>query len=174
LGAGRGEVYVGPIHGDLHAKNVRARSGDAIVIDFLASKSGPIILDAASLEASLLIDGFVDDPRSANDWFKSVECLYSSDPLLRAPTHQHRKDLSNWFHTSVRQIRLYGAQMEVEAKQYAAALAVALLRKVKKDDSLRGIEDERRAIAYLFASRVLSRAFGPQERAAPEPEPKAS
>src|SRR5579871_4572086 len=54
-------VLVGPIHYDLHAGNVHVRATDAIVIDFAAHNRGPLLWDAASLEASLLVDGFGDN-----------------------------------------------------------------------------------------------------------------
>jgi len=173
-GAGDGEVYVGPVHGDLHAKNVRARGGDAIVIDFLAARSGPLISDAASLEASLLIEGFEGDCRPITEWLGSIECLYNTRPILRAPTHEQRKDPSNWFHASVRQIRLYGTQMELAPGQYVAALSVALLKKASKDLHVHGQEDERRAAAYLIASRVLDTEFAQAHNTPPEQSAEAS
>ena len=55
-------VKVGFIHGDLHALNVLVRGGDAIVIDFeKVDNDMPLLLDLASLEAGLFVEGFIDE-----------------------------------------------------------------------------------------------------------------
>ena len=153
-------VLVGPIHGDLHAANVRVRASDAILIDFAAHRNLPLVFDAACLEASLLIEGFAGDHRDAQEWLKSVEDLYSAPVLDAVRAHPNPKDRSFWFLTSVRQIRRYARQWECGKDQYAAALALALLIKASKDPSVPEPEGSRRAGAYVLAERVLSSTFG--------------
>jgi hypothetical protein len=156
-------VLVGPIHGDLKAANIRVRAGDAIVIDFCAHRPAPLIYDAACLEASLLVDGFGKEALDAHAWMRSIEKLYAHVPLDRGPRHADPKNPSCWFFSCVRQIRLYAQQMERRPGQYAAALALALLRKAEKDNDALEPEATRRAAALVFAAQILSLAFGQQQ-----------
>jgi hypothetical protein len=159
-------VLVGPIHGDLHAANVRVRATDAIVIDFCAHQDFPLVYDAASLEASLLVEGFADDKRDIGEWLGSVAQLYE-DPIMDGTfPHPNPKDRSCWFHACVRQIRRYARQWECADNQYAGALAVALLTKAVKDKSAPEPEASRRAAAYVLAERVLVSTFGSPAAAA--------
>jgi hypothetical protein len=178
-------VLVGPIHGDLHAANVRVRAADAIVIDFLGCKHAhPLVYDAACLEASLLVDGFEGDKRFARDkrgpqrkmedaraWFNAIEILYEHVPLHSDHTPHNPKDPSAWFFACVRQVRLYARRMERGDGQYAGALAIALLKKASKDPDVSDGENFRRAAAFALAERVLVAAFSsesPEDSAAIE------
>ena len=75
-------VMVGPIHGDLHAGNVRVRHGEAVMIDFASQEVGPVLLDLARLEVSFLVDGFKRDSRLNREipavrlWLNSLLKLY--------------------------------------------------------------------------------------------------
>ncbi len=167
-------VLVGPIHGDLHAKNVRVRATDAIVIDFFSHRNSPLLADAASLEASLLVDGFEKDEREPTDWIASIEELYQNSPSTQPTPHGNPADVSSWFYSCVAQIRRHARQWECQDHQYAAALAAALLRKATKDAYARESKASRHAAAYVFAERVLISAFGnaaaaPALNAAPAP-----
>jgi len=153
-------VLVGPIHGDLHAANVRVRATDAIVIDFFSHRIFPLIYDAASLEASLLVEGFADDQRSIEEWQHSLESLYKTSLFDGTLLHPSPKDRSSWFHACVRQIRRYARQWECSDGQYAGALAVALLIKASRDKLVADPEASRRAVAYVFAEKVLVDTFG--------------
>ena len=158
-------VLVGPLHGDLHSANVRVRATDAIVIDFGSHRNFPLVYDAACLEASLLVEGFGDDQRDVQDWLKSLEPLYDLSPLDRFPP-TNPKNRSFWFHACIRQIRHYARQWERGGgPQYAAALAVALLKKARKDKDAPEPEASRRAAAYVLAERVLLLTFGSQPTA---------
>jgi hypothetical protein len=153
-------VIVGPIHGDLHAANVRVRATDAIVIDFYGHREDPLVYDAACLEASLLVDGFPSVRKSKiKNWLQSISTLYDHVPLQGVLKQANPKNQSAWFHSCVRQIRLYARQMEYGPPQYAAALAVALLTKATKDPEVSEPEASRRAAAYVLAERVLSLTF---------------
>lgn len=155
-------VLMGPIHGDLHANNIRVRVTDAIVIDFVAYKNKPLVYDAACLEASLLVEGFSDF--DINDdvllWMGALQPFYEHPKLLEMRIHHHPKHESSWFYACIRQIRLYARQMECCANQYAATLALALLKKSSKDLTVAGSESIRRAAAYVFAEKVLVSTFG--------------
>lgn len=155
-------VLVGPIHGDLHAANVRVRATDAIVIDFAAHRNQPLVYDAACLEASLLVEGFADDGRNVQEWLQSLDSLYEHPPFDFAVTPANPKNRSFWFHACVQQIRRYARQWECGRDQYAGALAIALLNKARKDADVTEPEASRRAVAYVLAERVLAKTFGPQ------------
>lgn len=149
-------VWLAPIHGDLHAKNVLVRTTDAVVIDFFKHGRGPLLYDPASLEAGLLVDGFEGDSRSDSDWLKSIESLYDG-PLYNAPTHCPPKNQSSWYFACVHQIRLHARHMDYDGNQYATALAIAFLKKAAKDLDFGGLE-RYRAAAYVLAERVLLNA----------------
>jgi len=159
-------TLVGLVHGDLHSANVLVRATDAIVIDFFAHQEYPLVFDAATLEASLFVEGFRDDKRAIPDWLKSVEPLYIQKPFLSSPHHVNPKNPSFWFYACVHQIRRYARQWECGDNQYAAALAVALLIKASKDLSALELEASRRSAAYVMAERILVNAFGAPTAAA--------
>jgi len=151
-------ILVGPIHGDLHASNVRVRATDAIVIDFYSHDGAPLLYDFACLEASLLVEGFDESLTDTDSWLASVESLYQGAPDM-APPHADPCAPSCWFHSCVRQIRHHAQRVEKVKGQYAGCLALALLVKATKDLDVREPESSRRAAAYLFAERILSGAF---------------
>ncbi len=153
-------VLMGLVHGDLHSANVRVRASDAIVIDFFAHQKYPLVFDAATLEASLLVEGFADDKRGVQEWLASVEPLYSQAPFNGAMSHVNPKSPSFWFYACVHQIRRYARQWECGQNQYAGALAVALLIKATKNERVAEPEASRRAAAYVLAERLLLAAFG--------------
>jgi hypothetical protein len=155
-------VLVGSIHGDLHAGNVRVRATDAIVIDFYAHSTGPLVYDAACLEASLLVEGFADDDRDTCEWLQSLDPLYEAPVLACGVMQSNPRNRSFWFHACVNQIRRYARQWECGCgqDQYAGALAVALLNKASKDWCAFQPEADRRAAAYVLAERVLTKTFG--------------
>lgn len=153
-------VLIGLVHGDLHSANVRVRATDAIVIDFFAHQKYPLVFDAATLEASLFVEGFRDDKRELQDWLQSVEPLYAEPAVLGPLPHVNPKNASFWFYACVHQIRRYARQWECAENQYAAALAVALLIKATKDLNVPEPEASRRAAAYIMAERLLLTTFG--------------
>jgi hypothetical protein len=152
-------VLIGLVHGDLHSENVRVRATDAIVIDFFAHQRFPLVYDAATLEASLLIEGFSDDTRDIKEWLRSVEPLYAQPPLAGTLPYVNPKNASFWFYSCVHQIRRYARQWECDRNQYAGALAVALLIKATKDPRAAEREASRRAAAYVLAERLLVATF---------------
>ena len=107
-------VLVGPIHGDLHAKNVTfARLTQSSSIS-PRHDCGPLVYDAALLEASLLVDGFDEGRKEVREvmcpkqidqldseirnWLKSIKTLYDHVPLQESLIHPDPKNPSCWFH----------------------------------------------------------------------------
>ncbi|MBI5450168.1 MAG: phosphotransferase [Gammaproteobacteria bacterium] len=154
-------VLVGPIHGDLHATNVLVRSADAIIIDFQKHCENPIVYDAACLEAGLLVDGFSDDKRDEVEWINSIMPLYRETPLHSASTRCHPSNQSSWYYACIHQIRLYARRMQhyddKHGDQYAAALALALLKKASNKKQFVKLKESRRAGAYVIAELILTR-----------------
>jgi hypothetical protein len=156
----KGPTWVGPIHGDLHAGNVRVRGADAIIIDVFAHATRPVLLDAASLEVSLLVDCL---PRRDNDvavWIASIKALYDHAIFGWPATLLSPNDKLEWLHSCIRQVRRYAHQWELQPGQYSAALAFALLSKAQKDSQARDPDASRRAAAYVLAEQLLIANFG--------------
>ena len=165
-----GKVQVGVIHGDLHAMNVLVRGGDAILIDFEKfSERAPLLFDFASVEAGLLVHGFIGDRRTGSELLASVDNLYDVDALVNHKISSCKPgDSSAWFFDCARQIRLQAQQIESVDSQYAVILAVVLSRKAcnpKKfnddaDHSNQLMNSENlRALAFVLAERILLRIF---------------
>jgi hypothetical protein len=158
------KILVGPTHGDLHAGNVRVRANDAILIDFLAHRSRPLLCDFAALETSLLVDGFEEDSLregwDPKEWLNSVMSLYDGTPLLMNPPHSNPKHEVSWFHECIRFIRLYAGRVELCSNQYAGALAVALVIKASKEPKAPDPRNSRLAGAFVIAEKILSCTFG--------------
>jgi hypothetical protein len=93
------------------------------------------------------------------EWMDSIGTLYDNAPLRAQLMPTNPKNSSYWFHSCVRQIRLFARQMEAGNNQYAAVLAMALLRKATKDLTAAEPESSRRAVAYVMAERVLLKTF---------------
>lgn len=149
-------TLIGTIHGDLNASNILIRLSDAILIDFEKLEGGqPLLYDAASVEAGLLVDGFANDTRDLGEWLKSIESLYESHEMFEWRIPCHPKDGSAWFYDCVRQIRLQARQLELEKGQYATALALAFVRKSCNEHIFRNRRDYLRAAAYVLAERIL-------------------
>ena len=177
-------VSMGVIHGDLHATNVLARGGDAILIDFEKVEAhAPVLRDLACLEGGLFVDGFVGDRRDPASILASVECLYApAQLLLGRVTSCHPIDGSAWFFDCAMQIRMHARQFELAPGQYALALAAELVRKACNDNNFdadlkpaaggpgtgsgtnpnasasaeRIRMEQTRAMAYLLAERILT------------------
>jgi len=153
----------GARHGDLHARNILVRATDAIIIDFMRHEVGPLVCDVACLEASLLVDGFADaiGNQKPEALLASLVPLYDRLPTTPGIPDANPRDPSRWFYRAVRQLRLHAHQMETENRQYAGALACALLGQAKRGRNASEPEASLRAVAYVLAERVLLHAFGP-------------
>jgi aminoglycoside phosphotransferase (APT) family kinase protein len=72
-----------PIHGDLHADNVRVRGGDAIIIDLARVTMGPPSADPACMEVWIAFQ--MPPPQVAVDqnlWLRTVRELFSVQNVL--------------------------------------------------------------------------------------------
>ena len=160
-------VLIGVIHGDLHSLNVLVRGIDAILIDFeKVEVNKPLLLDLASLEAGIFVDGFVGERRCKQVLLESIESLYEVKYLV-----QHEKiktnlsDESAWFFDCIRQIRMQAREIEQNEGQYALTLAVELAKKACKQNLIgqnksNGIQltvDDVRSLAYILSQRILTK-----------------
>lgn len=141
-----------PIHGDLHAENVRVRGIDSIVIDFESVRRGPVVTDKACLEVSLLFTAAGD---SAEGWRALVDTLYRDEYLQRVPPPPREPSKREWVWNAVRQIRLLAASCEeTGGEEYRRALVYSLLRRAGFLDDRPG-EQERGDYAFVIAERLL-------------------
>jgi hypothetical protein len=160
----RSPVLVGRVHGDLHSGNILVRANDAIVIDFYSQRGDrPILWDIATLEASLLVEGFPSGQSSPEEiaaWVTALTPLYAEPPLGLGAPEAYPGNPHYWFFVAIQQIRRYAREFGTP-QQYAAALSLALLVKAQKDASeKREPQASRRAAAYYFAERLLTSTFG--------------
>ncbi len=159
-------VLTGVVHGDLHSLNVLVRGIDAILIDFeKVENNKPLLLDLASLEAGLFVDGFVNEHRSRKVVLESIEPLYELNSIVH-----HKKiendlsDESAWFFDCIRQIRMQAREIEKTKGQYALTLSVELAKKACKENLNIQNEsngktltvDDVRSLAYILSQRVLT------------------
>jgi hypothetical protein len=152
-----GPVLMGQIHGDLNAGNIQVRGFDAVLIDFYGCNTGPLLYDAACLEASLLVDGLCYNKKTRVEWQKSVWPIYVDNKQMELISNLPPDSRARWFYISVNEIRTYAHNWEHGSYQYHAVLAVALLKKASKEKDSKGEEKYRRAAAYFFAERILTR-----------------
>jgi hypothetical protein len=153
-------VLVGPVHGDLHAKNVQIRGVDAIAIDFGSQSRAPLLFDAAKLEASLLVEMRFPNDIEVHHWLEVVRPLYEADLLACSPPSVPPGNWATWLYANIRQIRGYARRWQCGDHQYAGALSLALLEKTRKNLDAGEPEASRRAAAYLLAELILQNAFG--------------
>jgi hypothetical protein len=142
---------ISPAHADLHGGNIRARRGDAILIDFYGARRRlPCLFDAACLEVSTAFS-----PRAFNsrDWQEVVETHYSLPGLSRVPGIQARGDLA-WLIRLIRQIRLFTHANRVSESEYTLTIAYALLR-FAVHCPLHDENAKARRHAYMLAERLI-------------------
>jgi hypothetical protein len=160
---GKTSAFVAPAHGDMHATNVLVRHGDAILIDFEKLEANfPLPYDPASLEAGLLVEGFVDDIKNKRltppELLKQIEPLYEQRSLKRCQVTLCRPgDTVEWYYNAVNQIRTLSWSTENEPGQYGLTLALCLLRKgCNTNENLSAEEPNTlRAIAFFFGQKIL-------------------
>lgn len=141
-----------PMHGDLHCGNVRVRGIDSILIDFQLVRDGPLVVDPACLEVSLVFSAAGD----VNDgWRELVDTLYKPEYLDRPPPPANEPSKHEWLWSAVRQLRLIALGCEKSPDEYSTALLYCLLRRArfKEDDPA---EQERAAYAYVIAERLIA------------------
>jgi Ternary complex associated domain 9 len=160
---GNTSPLVAPAHGDMHATNVLVRHGDAILIDFeKLEQHYPLTYDPASLEAGLLVEGFIKDLKKKrfkpNELIQLIAPLYEQSALKgTATTHCRPGDPTEWYFDAVNQIRTLSWAAENEPGQYALTLALCLIRKgCNTHESLEAeAPSMARAIAFFFGQQIL-------------------
>jgi hypothetical protein len=160
---GNTSPLIAPAHGDMHAKNVLVRHGDAILIDFEKLEAEyPLTYDPASLEAGLLVEGFIKDLKKnkaePSELVRLIEPLYEWSRLKGgAMTLCLRGETSEWYYDAINQIRTLSWAAENAPGQYALTLAFCLIRKgCNPHKSLEGVAPRTsRAIAFFFGQKIL-------------------
>jgi thiamine kinase-like enzyme len=142
-----------PIHGDLHAKNVRVRNADAILIDFYLTRPGPILADLASLESTLIFAAVNADDENEN-WKKTVDTLFSKMYMEHAPPPAREPQTREWLWNIVRQIRQVALGMQTSDFEYATLLGIYSLHCAQFAPDYPP-EEYRRAYAYVVAEQLL-------------------
>ena len=165
-----GPTQVGVVHGDLHSLNVMTRGSDAVLIDFdKIEQRAPLLFDLASLEAGLMIGGFIDDTRQISELKNSITELYDDISLLLSSSIWcEPAGESVWFFECVRQIRMQAIPLELVKGHYAAILGVVLLKKACNENVFNAsvdpfhtpsTEEQTRALAYVIGESILIREF---------------
>jgi hypothetical protein len=145
-----------PIHGDLHANNVRIRKDDAIVIDFAHATNGPMCADLASLEVWLSFEWPENTAFDRVTWQSRVEQAYHLDTILAGAPPFDRSE-EHWSLGCLQEVRRLASDATLSAEEYARVLAVYLLRHATFPASAHSCEDDefRRAYAYWLANRLV-------------------
>jgi hypothetical protein len=112
-------------HGDLHCANVRARAGEAILIDFHSVGPGALSTDPATLEVSLCLEFQAPEV----GWLAAMDELFSMENLRTVPRPREPTAPLNPLWEAVRQIRRYGLAEQVTDYEYCQAVAIQLIRK---------------------------------------------
>lgn len=138
-------------HGDLHCGNVRARAGEAILIDFQSVGAGPLSTDPATLEVSLALEF---QSATEADWHATMAQLYSIDNLRAVPRPRQPTAPLNPLWEAVRQIRRYGLADQIADDEYARAVAIQLLRKASHECN-GGEDPSRRPLLIKLAAAIV-------------------
>lgn len=151
-----------PMHGDMHAENVRVRNDDAIIIDLAKAGMGPLCADIASLEVWLSFEVPSEPKKIPNreDWTVIVREMYSPQNVARPPNLATTDVGTDWLRACARQTRMFGGAICECNTEYATAIAVHLLRRAcysrDEGDALYLAEDAyRRALAYQLGSSLV-------------------
>ncbi len=145
-----------PIHGDMHAENVRVRGSDAIIIDLAKATMGPLAADPASLEVWIAFQtppqGFEIEPV---EWLQTVQALFSY-PLVVEPDPSNIGAGTKWLRDGVIHARRIALASSVPV-DYAITLALFLLRRATfEPDAIAPIDDEyRRTWAWVLGCQLL-------------------
>lgn len=145
-----------PMHGDMHAENVRVRNNDAIIIDLANACSGPLCADVASLEVWLTFQ-IPSSEKQIPDrevWMQIAKELFSPTEVTRPPGLASTDVGLDWLRGCIRQTRMIaGAICECDT-EYPTAIALHLLRRAQY--TAENEEDAyRRGYAYFLGSQLV-------------------
>jgi Ternary complex associated domain 9 len=120
----------GTTHGDLHGNNVRIAGADAILIDFASVDYGPLTVDPAALDVSLMMDTRLV---AGDDWMRLADEVYELK-ALRAPAVPPRpeRDAANLL-DALHYIRQTAFTVQFSDVEYPVVVALQLLRKASYD-----------------------------------------
>lgn len=146
----------GPIHGDMHAENVRVRGEDAIIIDLTKVAMGPPGADPACLEVWIAFQ--MPDPGLKVDeavWLRTVQDLFSYQQVA-SPPHTDPSAPLAWLRDGILHTRRASLIASTPA-EYAITLALYLLRRARFDpDPVNTQVDElRRTWAWILGCQLL-------------------
>jgi len=137
-------------HGDLHDRNVRVRNNQAILIDFAAVATAPLVADPAALDAALCLDA---QASSFEHWRDTVTDLYLPANVFSLPSPPPPGALMPHLVHAVRQVRRHGLADAFSAEEYATALAIFLLRHALREPREKE-QPNRRAVVFFLAERL--------------------
>jgi hypothetical protein len=160
----------GTTHGDLHGNNVRIASSDAILIDFASVDYGPLTVDPAALDVSLMMDTKLI---AGDDWVRLADEVYELK-ALRAPAVPPRpeRDAANLL-DALHYIRQTAFTVQFSDMEYPIVVALQLLRKASYDgDDAEG--QRRRVHAYRLADRIIVQLADEHFRTAARRTPDAA
>lgn len=156
-----------PMHGDLHAENVRVQDDRAILIDLASVASGPLSADLAALETWLAFEVPPDAPSDEyedQEWRAVIDHLYAPDAFRHLPQPSEATSQLCWLSTCLLQIRAFGKAIQTCPNEYQSAVAVNLLRRCQwAADS--EADRFRRAHGYLVAARLTADLKAQEEAA---------
>lgn len=147
-----------PMHGDMHAENVRVRNNDAIIIDLAKTSNGPLCADLASLEVwlSFQIPPASKGNMSPREWQLVMDELYAPTAfdLLEPASVDSGAD---WLRSCVQQIRSIAGDM-CRRDEYMTVVALYLLRRASfgADAGREEEDDHRRNYAYWLGGRLIN------------------
>lgn len=142
---------LGLTHGDLHGQNVRVAGHEAIMLDFASVADGPLTVDPAALDVSLMIDTRIVN---GDDWIKVAEEAYRAEALMAPAIPPRPEDPSANLLDAIQYVRQMAFSVQLSPYEYPCVIALQLLRKASYGGP--GEEqDRRRRFAYRLADRII-------------------
>ncbi|RTM15383.1 MAG: hypothetical protein EKK33_02130 [Bradyrhizobiaceae bacterium] len=142
----------GMTHGDLHGQNVRVAGSDAILLDFASVDQGPLTVDPATLDVSLMLDTRLI---SGEEWRRVASETYTVDALTAPSVPPRPENPCANLLDALQYVRQMAFGVQLTPYEYPCMIALQLLRK----SSYRGSDDEqdeRRVFAYWLADRLIT------------------
>ena len=155
----------GMYHGDLHVGNVMVRQRDAIVIDFGSMEDGPLTVDSAVLEVSLVFGTDKSDaPDSFPEWRALVDDMFINNSPLTPPALTSEHARLAWLRKAVRELRHIASCCGSSVAERNLILAAALLRfgrlaPFELEDALLDLSEEKRAYALVVAEHICAQTY---------------
>jgi hypothetical protein len=150
------QLRFAPMHGDMHAENVRVRNNDAIIIDLANACNGPLCADVASLEVWLAFQVPSAEKQIPNRevWMQVVTRLFSPTEVIRPPSLASTDVGLDWLRGCIRQTRMIAGSICECNTEYPTAIALYLLRRAQYPAESE--EDAyRRGVAYFLGSQLV-------------------